>query len=38
MPGGQGETASNITNTASKEISEDSTIESGEYSSCINGN
>ncbi len=33
MPGGQGETASNITYTASKEISEDSTIESGEYSS-----
>ena len=33
MPGGQGETASNITYTASKEISEDSMIESGEYSS-----
>lgn len=33
MPGGQGETASNITYTASKEISEDSTIENGEYSS-----
>lgn len=33
MPGGQGETASNITYTANKEISEDSTIESGEYSS-----
>lgn len=33
MPGGQGETASNITYTASKEISEDYTIESGEYSS-----
>lgn len=33
MPGGQGETASNITYTASKEISEDFTIESGEYSS-----
>ena len=33
MPGGQGETASNITYTANKEISEDSTIENGEYSS-----
>ena len=33
MPGGQGETASNITYTANKEISEDSIIESGEYSS-----
>lgn len=33
MPGGQGEKASNITYTANKEISEDSTIESGEYSS-----
>lgn len=33
MPGAQGETASNITYTANKEISEDSTIESGEYSS-----
>lgn len=33
MPGGQGETASNITYTANKEISEDSTIESWEYSS-----
>lgn len=33
MSGGQGETASNITYTANKEISEDSTIESGEYSS-----
>ena len=33
MPGGQGETASNITYTANKEIAEDSTIENGEYSS-----
>ena len=33
MPRGQGETASNITYTANKEISEDSTIENGEYSS-----
>lgn len=32
MPGGQGESA-NITYTANKEISEDSTIEGGEYSS-----
>ncbi len=32
MPGGQGESA-NITYTANKEISEDSTIEDGEYSS-----
>lgn len=33
MPGGQVETASNITYIANKESSEDSTIESGEYSS-----
>lgn len=33
MPGGNGETSSNVTYTASKEITEDTTINSGEYSS-----
>lgn len=33
MPGGNGGTSSNVTYTASKEITEDTTINSGEYSS-----